>query len=179
MIGKDECAHSVSYKRFCQACDNEFQEQNVQAPESPADHMEQVEKYARVDTDSYLVALADLKSARNPDDAKYARLLAYMEPEAGAPPTAFTKHDSGKPRISRLPWAALEEGCEVLAHGAAKYGWDNWKAGGKEAVERYLDALGRHYSAVCRGETHDKDSQMRHLAHILANVLFLMELTRD
>lgn len=86
----------------------------------------------------------------------------------------FIKHDDGKPPISYLGqcYNALGEVAHLLAQGHKKYGKnDNWK--NCPDLNRYRDALGRHYLQYARG---DKDEN--HLAAIVVNALFLMELEK-
>lgn len=88
-------------------------------------------------------------------------------------PPKGSKFDQGKPRWGLLPWAELETVVEVLTMGAAKYSDDNWKH--VESFEsRYRDALMRHFSAHCKGETKDPESGKSHLAHAVCCALFLM-----
>ena len=86
-----------------------------------------------------------------------------------------TKHDDGKLRWDLLPWGATHEVVRVLTFGATKYGASNWRT-----VEgwrwRYLAAAMRHIVAWARGERVDAESQLPHLAHAAACLLFLLEL---
>lgn len=86
------------------------------------------------------------------------------------------KHDVGKARPDLFSAAFQLEIAEVLAHGARKYGADNWRL-----VERwrYLAATGRHWLAYLSGEVLDSDSGKSHLAHIAANLSFLFEKDRE
>ena len=87
---------------------------------------------------------------------------------------SFIKHDQGKPPISYLGqfYPALGEVARLLQHGHKKYGTnDNWK--NCDDLNRYRDALGRHYlqyTGGCREENH--------LAAIAVNALFLMMLDK-
>lgn len=88
-------------------------------------------------------------------------------------PPKGSKFDQGKPRWGLLPWTELETVVEVLTMGAEKYSDDNWKH--VEPFEsRYRDALMRHFSAYCKGETKDPESGKSHLAHAVCCALFLM-----
>jgi hypothetical protein len=85
------------------------------------------------------------------------------------------KDDSGKPRWSLLPWKALGSVVGVLEYGAKKYAPEAWRnvPGGKA---RYREALLRHVIAYTRGEDLDPESGLPHLAHVVCNALFLLEL---
>jgi hypothetical protein len=85
------------------------------------------------------------------------------------------KYDNGKPEYGLLPPFALEEVAKVLTFGAAKYDRENWRK--LDDIERrYFDAAQRHVWAIKRGETHDPESNLHHLAHSITCLLFLLEL---
>jgi len=63
---------------------------------------------------------------------------------------------------------------EVLAYGARKYGWGNWRHL-DNAVERYFDAALRH--ALEAGD--DPESGLPHAWHVMTNILFLMHFTQQ
>ncbi|MGD2065876.1 MAG: DUF5664 domain-containing protein [Candidatus Bathyarchaeota archaeon] len=84
------------------------------------------------------------------------------------------KHDHGKPRYSLVPPLALEGVAKVLTFGAEKYEANSWQM--VEDHSRYMDALIRHLEAVRKGETHDAESGMHHMAHVAVNAMFLYEL---
>lgn len=83
------------------------------------------------------------------------------------------KFDSGKARLSLIPFAPLCAVADVLAFGASKYSRDNWQQV-SNAKERYLDAMLRHAFAYADGETHDSESGRHHLAHAACNALFVI-----
>jgi hypothetical protein len=90
-------------------------------------------------------------------------------------PTVGQKFDQGKLRPTLLFQSlpnAVHQTIEVLQYGANKYGDENWK---QVDPKRYKDALLRHLLAYLAGEEHDKESDLKHLAHISSNVLFLLE----
>ncbi len=90
-------------------------------------------------------------------------------------PEIGQKHDQGKLRPTLLFQSlpnAVHQTIEVLQYGANKYGDENWK---QVDPKRYKDALLRHLLAYLAGEEHDKESDLKHLAHISSNVLFLLE----
>lgn len=83
------------------------------------------------------------------------------------------KHDTSKPRHSLLPVGSVERVIDVLEFGATKYAPDNWQHV-SDARTRYYDAAMRHLSAWWRGETHDAESGLHHLAHAACCILFLL-----
>ena len=87
------------------------------------------------------------------------------------------KEDAGKPRPDLLPPKALLGVAAVLAHGAQKYGPDNWRKV-DNAKARYTAALGRHLLLWMCGEQKDPDSGLPHLDHLACCVLFLSELEK-
>lgn len=85
----------------------------------------------------------------------------------------FTKHDSDKPRLSKLPVEGLAGVAKVMEFGAKKYGWDNWKQATSEDVERYVDAGLRHWFAHANGELLDPESGLPHIHHAACNAMFV------
>lgn len=88
------------------------------------------------------------------------------------------KLDAGKPRVSLVIGGfarALGEISVVATYGAKKntdYGWAHLPNG----VERYTDAMLRHYLAEGRGEVTDPDSGLLHAAQTAWNALARLEL---
>lgn len=82
------------------------------------------------------------------------------------------KHDTGKPRYTLLPWAALREVVAVLEYGADRYSQDNWQ---QVEPHRYTDALLRHGAEVAENGilARDEESGLLHTAHVACNALFL------
>jgi hypothetical protein len=85
--------------------------------------------------------------------------------------TQFRKNDAGKVKLAYLPFAQLEMICRVLDHGEEKYGRNNWQQGD---FMRYASACFRHLFARMKGETHDPQSGLPHLAHAACCILFMM-----
>jgi len=85
------------------------------------------------------------------------------------------KDDAGKLRYSLIPARALEAVAAVLTYGAERYGAWNWTRV-ENAHERYQDAAFRHQEARRKGEMHDPESGLPHLAHAVACLLFRLEL---
>jgi hypothetical protein len=82
------------------------------------------------------------------------------------------KFDGNKPPLSKLPRVSLEEMAVVMAFGASKYGWDNWKKGMDHS--RLLNASLRHLYKYADGIDLDDESGLSHLAHAMCNVAFLI-----
>lgn len=87
----------------------------------------------------------------------------------------FMKFDNDKLRYSLIPPSATKALAEVLTYGAKKYKANNWLRGD---VERYRDAAFRHWEAYRSGEKLDTESGLPHLAHLLTNIAFLIELDK-
>ena len=88
------------------------------------------------------------------------------------------KFDHDKPRFDLLVEGmprALEEVAKVLTFGSIKYEDHNWALVSR-AQQRYLAAGLRHEFAVQRGESHDPETGLHHLAHNLCCDLFRLEL---
>lgn len=85
------------------------------------------------------------------------------------------KFDAGKLEWHLMPEAALEQVMLVLQDGKAKYGEFNWLDNADEVQwSRYMNALERHLRAFKRGVDVDPESTRPHLAHVIANALFLL-----
>jgi len=80
------------------------------------------------------------------------------------------KYDQGKPDLTLLDRAAMEEVATVLMFGAMKYGRSNWRGGIDK--ERLLAASLRHIMASNEGELLDPESGRSHLAHAICGLMF-------
>ena len=87
-------------------------------------------------------------------------------------PEVGMKFDDNKLLYSLIPPSATKALAEVLSYGAQKYAPNNWQLVDNGEV-RYMDALFRHLEAFRSGETHDPESGLHHLAHVLTNTAFL------
>lgn len=86
------------------------------------------------------------------------------------------KADAGKIRPTLVPVCLIKAVAAVRLYGTKKYGDpDNWK---RVEVERYRDALYRHWLAYLDGEKDDPESGLPHLWHIATNIAFLIELEK-
>lgn len=88
------------------------------------------------------------------------------------------KADSGKPKLSLVPWEIVNDIAKVREYGVKKYGEkESWK---KVEAERYIDALLRHTIAFAEDPTgNDDESGFPHLYHVACNVAFLCEFLKD
>lgn len=85
----------------------------------------------------------------------------------------FMKFDTDKLRYDLIPPSSTKALAEVLTYGAKKYKPNNWRQGDKD---RYIAAAMRHLEAWRAGEKTDEESGLPHLAHLMTNVAFLLEL---
>jgi hypothetical protein len=91
--------------------------------------------------------------------------------------TDAKKNDDGKSRVDLVDPEFITEIGYILRMGAEKYEEFNWIKG--MAWSRPTAALFRHLGAWQRGEELDPESGFSHLAHVAANVMFLMNYQRN
>lgn len=84
-----------------------------------------------------------------------------------------TKYDGGKLPLNLLSTTALYETAKVLAHGAKKYGVNNWRQGIEWS--RVIAAALRHLTAFNNGDNFDTESGLSHLSHAACCIMFLQE----
>lgn len=108
--------------------------------------------------------------------AKQYSFEDYMKEGVKAGPGTGLKFDNDKPRMDLLAPEALLEMGKVLAYGANKYDKVNKAFNWRYGMEwhRPLAATFRHLCAWMGGETFDKESGQRHLAHAAVNIMFLI-----
>lgn len=75
-------------------------------------------------------------------------------------------------RYDLIPVEALDVLARVYAFGAEKYADHNWRKG-YEWGKSYAAAM-RHMTAFWRGETHDPESGLPHLAHAMFHMAALL-----
>ena len=78
------------------------------------------------------------------------------------------KYDGGKPCVFRgvisyFP-RAVKQVAEVSTFGANKYAWNGWEEV-DDGINRYSDAMMRHFIYEAMGEEDDPDSGLLHAAH--------------
>lgn len=84
------------------------------------------------------------------------------------------KADKGKIRPTLVPVSLIKAVAAVRGYGVEKYhDPENWR---KVELERYKDALYRHWLAYLGGEWLDQESGLPHLWHLACNAAFLIEL---
>jgi hypothetical protein len=91
---------------------------------------------------------------------------------------AGAKLDHGKNRLGLVLGGfprALQAVGEVGTMGASKYTDSGWKQV-VNGEQRYTDALLRHLMKEFTGEINDKESQLKHAAHLAWNALARLEL---
>lgn len=80
------------------------------------------------------------------------------------------RYNEGKRRWSLVDFKSLEPMVQVLEFGSEKYEPDNWKKGFEG--NDLLDCIMRHLVSIMDGETHDKESGLPHMGHIMCNAMF-------
>lgn len=76
-----------------------------------------------------------------------------------------------KPKWSYVDFQSLLPLVQVLEYGANKYAPNNWKKG--LSVTETCESMLRHTFAFMNGENTDKESQLHHIGHIMANAMFI------
>lgn len=80
-----------------------------------------------------------------------------------------------KPQMHLLPTIAKIATVKVLELGAKKYGEYNWRTSEGLKANTYIAAIHRHLDQFSDGEDLDEESQVSHLAHIMATCSILMD----
>ena len=76
-----------------------------------------------------------------------------------------------------MPVSLIKAVAAVRGYGVEKYhDPENWR---KVEIERYKDALYRHWLAYLDGEWLDQESGLPHLWHLACNAAFLIELEEE
>lgn len=104
---------------------------------------------------------------------------------------AMLRYNASKPKVDLVPWAfiealilpddehftlptyLIEDVAHVLDFGSRKYAAHNWRKGGPWS-EVWACGM-RHILKYLRGETHDEESGLHHMAHLATNIAFLLE----
>lgn len=96
------------------------------------------------------------------------------------PNNQLFKADAGKPRLSLVPSQIIWDIAEVREYGTNKYpetGKDNWN---KVEMERYIDALYRHFLAFIESYwSKDSESGIFHYKHMACNMAFICSMMED
>ena len=103
-----------------------------------------------------------------------ARVRA-IEPQVDINQSA--KADAGKPRLSLVPPAAVEETAKVREYGCRKYpdgGKDNWR---NVTIDRHFEAALRHiWKAANDYGKIDPESGLMHVSHALCDLSFVVQM---
>lgn len=93
-------------------------------------------------------------------------------------PATGLRYNQDKPEMSMVLEAdkAMAGLSKVLMYGRDKYSRGNW-LGGLEHMG-IVDCLMRHLTAYVAGENLDEESGLPHVDHVLANALFLSQMTK-
>ena len=88
------------------------------------------------------------------------------------PFSSSQKQDAGKVPMALIDPYAMQELAHVLKFGATKYSPNGWRKG----IEwtRTVSALLRHVYKFLDGETHDPETGLNHMAHVMCNAMFLV-----
>jgi hypothetical protein len=83
------------------------------------------------------------------------------------------RFSAGKPKMHLVPLHLLESTARVLEHGSVKYAPWNWAKGMPWSVP--YDCALRHLAAWFRGEDTDPETGESPLAHVVCNLLMLLQ----
>ena len=83
-----------------------------------------------------------------------------------------------KARYDLIPWWSTHEEAMVLTYGGLRYGEYNWQGASRQDMMHYYGAIQRHLAEIRSGNLFDKDTGLRHTAHIRANTTFLEDYQR-
>lgn len=86
------------------------------------------------------------------------------------------RFNEGKPRWSLVDFKDLEGMVNVLEFGANKYSDHNWRKG--LMTTGIVDSLMRHIASYLEGQDIDEESGLRHIDHMMCNVMFLSRMDR-
>lgn len=78
------------------------------------------------------------------------------------------KHDQDKLRLELVPISSIEAAARAFTYGAVKYADYNYASGEGLDPERLVGALLRHLNELRKGVTHDPESKLHHMDHVLA-----------
>lgn len=102
--------------------------------------------------------------------------IVYMSnPPDSNPKTAFGE---AKIKLSDTPTVGIQLMGQVHSNGAVKYGRFNWREHQVSSTV-YYDAAQRHLMAWFDGETIDPESDLPHLAHVMACCNILLDAEKN
>lgn len=96
---------------------------------------------------------------------KVVAKIPFPGKRVGAPIEQGMRDNAGKPRVDLIPPEPILELGRVYEFGSRKYAEWNWLKGFKW-LSVYA-SMGRHMLAWASGETHDKESGLHHMAHVM------------
>jgi len=80
------------------------------------------------------------------------------------------RYNEGKDEWKLVHFLSLTPMIRVLMYGAKKYAPDNWKK--QMSKKTILNSLMRHATSLMDGETHDRETNLHHIGHIMCNCMF-------
>jgi len=83
------------------------------------------------------------------------------------------RYNKDKVRIDLIPPEPLNEVAKVFTVGANKYGDYNWMKGMNWST--VIASLERHLNAFKTGQDYDEETGLYHMAHLVANGMFLLQ----
>jgi hypothetical protein len=89
--------------------------------------------------------------------------------------TVAIKNDAGKPDMTLVTYAMLEDAVKVLMFGEKKYARFNYRNPSPGFEQRMLAAVMRHMTKFNGGEEIDEESGLPHLAHALATLMMVFD----
>lgn len=153
----------------------DFSEPSPEEPVDPTDGAiaRLVREYGTWDSGArHMISLALNEAFRNGyrDGRKQESAVAEV-PDSGNPKDAI---GDTKPQLHLVPAALTIEVARAMEDGARKYGPYNWREN-PVRMTVYLSAIERHLAALKDGENVTRDSGVKHLAAIGANVAILLD----
>ena len=112
-----------------------------------------------------------------PDTGEIKDYVRSESEEATLGKAEAARFDEGKNRFDLLPPWPLDQIAKVYTYGTIKYDDDNWWKG--MPWKKIIGPMLRHIWKWLRGEKHDDESGLPHLAHAAWQCIALMEYERN
>ena len=87
------------------------------------------------------------------------------------------RYNENKPKWALIDFQSFIPVVKVMEMGIKKYGYDNWKKG-RSFLETWESAY-RHLIEFKEVSTDDMESKINHMAHLVANAMFLLYMCRE